>query len=399
MKRIFYSFVVMLLCVQTMTGQDIIQIDPERISRGTLTLSDMIESIEYIPLETNSNCFIGDIHASEDVLISDNYIFVCCKTTQSCYLFNRAGKFIAKIGNKGNGPGEYLLPNLFAIDEKSRQVILSDPRGPADMGKLLYYDLNGKYVKSVSVDSRLTGFFHTQFDDKHVVMQNNNPFRAGDPPFNYYIFSNNNELITQKIKNIDYTTIRQGTFIMQSFCYYLRQGQLHVKKEALNDTIYSISKGLSFSPKYIINAGKYSLTAQLLSNPDLFGREKNNRVLFSSAFETDNYVLISFIYKEKNYYQYYDKNRRQSSLFNSVSGIPNDYDGGWEFWPRKQKENELITWYNAYLFEEKNDNKLKPKGPQKAVEHQKKTINEIIKYQTQYKTEANPIIVIAKLKQ
>ena len=82
MMRIICLFIFILFSTHTFIGQEIIQIDLERIKRGTLKLSDMIESIEYIPLETNNNCLIGDICSSSGsknlVLLSDNYILVNC---------------------------------------------------------------------------------------------------------------------------------------------------------------------------------------------------------------------------------------------------------------------------------------------------------------------------------
>ena len=403
MKYIFNLFVFILLFVQTVIGQDVVSIDPERTSRGTLTLSDIIESIEYIPLETNNNCLIGDIIDNRRVLLSENYILVGCYTSGSYFLFSRTGKFIAKIGSKGQGPGEYLsVSSPFAIDEKNQQIILKS----SIMGsyELMYHNMNGKYLHKVPVDRRLFNFHNISFYDKYVVMNANdpdpNPNNRSGPPFDYSIFSGDYKLITEKIKKIDFIS-KQSTRIILfgiSFCYYLYNEQLYVKHNGLNDTIYSINKNFDFLPKYAINFGRYSFTRQIVSNTDLFMRERNNRAWLQSVFETDNYLLISYDYKKKHFYLYYDKKQHRSLLFNSDSGIPNDYDGGLNFWPKQQNGNEFITWYNSYLFEE-NENKLKPKGPKKAIENFEKITQEIIDFQDKNSTEANPVLVIVKLKQ
>lgn len=413
MLSIFNLFVFLLLSAQILNAQEIIKIDPERMSRGTLTLSDLVASIEYIPLETNRSCLIGEIRRSEHLKISDNYILVYCNTSQSFYLFNRAGEFITKIGSRGRGPGEYLLgATPFAIDEKNWQVIIANTIG-SNTGQLIYYDMNGKHVRSVSVDGRFVGAIPSvQFDDKYIAMHLNNPFKEGDPPFNYSIFSNDYKLITQKIKNVDYISTQQmaGTFIGEYYIYFYN-GQLHVKNAVLNDTVYSISKNLSFFPKYIINFGSYSFTSQVLSDPELYRRVVHNHTLLRSVFETNNYVLISYMFKEKYFYQYYDKSQRRSMLFHSTSGIPgdyfglefangipNDYDGGLDFWPKQQNGNEFISWHNAYLFEE-NENKMKPKGPSKAVNYFEETVHNMAPKNLPPQTEANPIVVIVKFKQ
>ena len=393
MMRIFYLIVFSLFSAQYALNQSVIRIDPERTPNGTMKMSDLIESIEYIPLETNKNCLIGDIKRNNFLKLSENYILVDCTVSQSFYLFNRSGKFIAKIGGLGGGPGEYTRysASIFSIDEKNKQIILAKSIGRENLCQLMYYDLNGKYIRSLSVDKSLSGIFHTQFYNKYVVMHINNPFKEGDPPFSYSFFSDDYTVIKQEIKNIDYTTTRPGEVSTLGYFYhYLYGGNLHVKSAFLNDTVYSIGKDLSFFPKYIIQSGKYSLTTQILSDPDLYNSLYKNRTFFWSVFETNNYLLISYLYKEKYFFQYYDKQKNISLLFDSASGIPNDYDGGFDFWPKQQNENEYITWYNAYLFEE-NTNKLNPKGPQNAIENFKKITRDI-------DLDENPVIVIVKFK-
>jgi len=394
MMRIFYPIVFLLFSAQYALTQSVIRIDPERTPQGTMKMSDLIESVEYIPLETNTNCLIGDLKKNNFVKLSGNYIIVDCTISQSFYLFNRSGKFIAKIGSLGGGPGEYTRysASIFSIDEKNKQIILAKSIGRENTCQLMYYDLNGKYIRSLSVDRSLAGIFHAEFNNKHIVMHINNPFKEGDPPFSYSFFSDDYSLIKQEIKNIDYTTIRPGEVsTMGYFYHYLYSGNLHVKSAFLNDTVYSIGKDLSFFPKYIIQSGKYSLTTEILSDPDLYKSLYKNRIFLWSVFETNSYVLISYLYKEKYFFQYYDKLKNISLLFDSTSGIPNDFDGGFDFWLKQQNENEYITWHNAYLFEE-NTNKLSPKGTQNAIENLKKITREI-------DLDANPVIVIVKFKQ
>jgi len=387
-------------------GQDVIQIDPKQTLRGTLSLSDIVESIEYIRLETNADCLIGIIRKSQDIIVSNNYILVYCSNTRLCYLFSRTGTFVGKIGNRGNGPGEYTNASLFSIDEKREQIVLS-----TSAGRLMHYNLDGKYLHSVAVDIRLSGTICAQFNSEYIVMHLNDPFKTGEPPFNYSVFSNEYELLSQKIKNIDYTSTQRGVGTYPGdYWYYLYNGQLHVKNAVLNDTVYCINKDLIFVPKYVINSGRYSPSTQILSDPELYQKEYNSRIFISSVFETNNFVLISYIYNDENFYQYYDKREYRSMLFHSApaipahffgtnfaSGIPNDYDGGLDFWPKQQNENEFITWYDASFFEESKNN-LKPKGSQSAIDQLKKVTRDIKESQTDNKTEANPVVVIAKLK-
>ena len=392
MRRLFYFFIFTLLSVQTFIGQDIIQIDPVRTSKTTLALSDMIESLEYIPLETNDKCLIGDILPYK-IFFSTNYILIY---SNEFYLFNRKGKFIAQVGRIGQGPGEYYgSPWPLSIDEENQRIIISNSIGSrtGTECKLMFYDLKGKYIRSVTVDNRLGAIFHAQSDDKYVMMNLNHLTKEGIPPFDYSIFSNDFKLITERINHVDYIiqpTSRGFEVRGDKFSYYLYNGKLHVRGP-LNDTVYSISQNLSFVPKYVLNAGMYVVTKQMFSDATLFDRLIQDRVFLTTIFETDNHVLVSYRYHNKENYLLYDKKRPGSVLFNSDSGIPNDYDGGMDFWPKYQNGKEFITWYNAYLFDD-NKNRLKPKGSQIAIDKYNKMRKAI-------DSESNPVLVIVKMKQ
>lgn len=61
-------------------------------------LSGLVESVEYVALETPNNCLIGYIARFD---VSKDFILVWCSKSNSIYLFKRNGKFITKIGNRG----------------------------------------------------------------------------------------------------------------------------------------------------------------------------------------------------------------------------------------------------------------------------------------------------------
>lgn len=399
MMRIFLSGFLLLLFLQgcTQQGDNVVLMDPKKTPTGTLSLSDVVESIEYIPLKTNDECLIGEIRRDEDIRISDNYILVACSITGLNYLFSRTGEFIGKVGDRGNGPGEYHAASLLGIDEKSGEITLTKRSG-RDSGEVMHYDLNGKYLHSTIVDRRLTDPITTQFNDAYIAMHFNNPFLEGEPPFNYSVFSGDYQLISEQVRNIDYVMSQRGQVThMGDYGYYRYNGDLHVKNTVLNDTVYSINKEFVFAPKYVIRADQYSLSVPLLSDAALYQKEFNNLIFLISVFETSNYVLISYQYNAENYYQYYNKTEQRSLFFNSRSGIPNDYDGGLSFWPKQQIDNILVSWYDAHLFL-KIENAITPKGSSEAIDQLKEVTMGVKDYQSEHGSTPSPVIVIAHLK-
>ena len=66
-------------------------------------LSELVESLEVIPLENKDEAFskIGVIY------VSDNYLGMQPYGQFSYKLFDKNGKFICDVGARGQGPGEY----------------------------------------------------------------------------------------------------------------------------------------------------------------------------------------------------------------------------------------------------------------------------------------------------
>jgi hypothetical protein len=155
-------------------------------------------------------------------------------------------------------------------------------------------------------------------------------------------------------------------------------------------------------PKYVVNAGKYELTTEVRSalyqnvrSYQTVLKKAAEYVQYGSFHETKNQLLVSYKHgmeKDKAllHYAYYDKNTKKLLYFSSNKGIPNDYDGGLEFWPMFQTGNLLYAFYDASLFKE-HKKKIPAKGSKEAVQ----SFDTLCK---QVETEDNPILVIVKLK-
>jgi|GEM_PF-2322761 len=366
-----------------------INIDPDSKSQSSLALNDIIESIEYIPLETKDECVIGTISRNFHFEISDNYILTQCSKVGRYYLFNRKGSFIAHIGNIGEGPGEYLLTaKPYFIDEKNKQVVLF----AINPDRYIYYDMTGKHIKSVHSDnkdiSERTGGRTTKLFDEGMLLMIPN---LGDVPFSYTILDDNFNTVAQHIKPVQYT--RNPNFMVSTgepFCYYIYGNKMHVRNNNLNDTLYFFANSQRIIPKFTINAGIYEVTTDMLTDENIFKRSYINMI---SAFESKDYLFIRYTFQRKSYFCYYDKNLQKLFHIESETGISNDFDGGLDFWPLQQYNNELYTFYDAYLFEEnaEKSNKIQPKGPKGAIDFMKEFSGKI-------DPEDNPVLVIAKLK-
>ena len=389
-KILFLSstFLFLFLVETSIFGQVKITIDHNRQNTGKLTLNDLAKSIEYIPLETKNNCLIGTVN---QCIISDNHILLFSKEARAVYLFKRTGEFVAQIGSIGQGPGEYVQNSArpVYVDEINNQVIISINN--QTRSQLYYYTLNGNFIKSVSLGNDINSEFslHNGFLlRKHFNAGN------GQTPFSYSILNIDLEVVAQKVNPVQYNTRNRIIGVGSSdgyFCEYVYHGQVYVRDKLFNDTIYVVNNDFSFTPKYIVNSGKDANVDAFSENFVMaFQNLYRNGLMYGSIFETNDFLCISCKFQDRESYCYYQKQDNRLMFSSSSSGIPNDYDGGLDFWPIYQYNDQLFAFHNAYLFEE-NQNKLKPQGPADTVDRFNQLSRTI-------DPEDNPVMVVVTLK-
>ena len=95
----------------------LVDIEQNLTSTKSVPLSSFGKALEYIPLETNSNCMIEKI---QHITFSEDFMFIADYT--KILQFDRKGKFLKQIGANGRGPGEYLGITGFCIDPKNKRI-------------------------------------------------------------------------------------------------------------------------------------------------------------------------------------------------------------------------------------------------------------------------------------
>ncbi|MFV0591163.1 MAG: 6-bladed beta-propeller [Draconibacterium sp.] len=131
----------------TIPNADLITIDVDNIGKGrNIMFSEIFKQVKLVPLETTRECLIGNI---DQLLIENDTIYVMDqRIAKSLFVFDKTGKFIRKIGRQGKGPGEYISPRSFAIDNKNRRINVYG------VSKILNYTLNGDFMNEINTRGR-----------------------------------------------------------------------------------------------------------------------------------------------------------------------------------------------------------------------------------------------------
>ena len=111
-----------------------------------LPLNYWVDDFETVKLDGKDEALVGQ----GPVCVSENYILVGRANNVPCKLFRRDGSFVGKVGNIGQGPGEYTMIYDMQIDEQAGHVYLL----PWNAKSIFVYDMKGQYLKDIPLNKK-----------------------------------------------------------------------------------------------------------------------------------------------------------------------------------------------------------------------------------------------------
>lgn len=381
------SIILLTGCTQrfqqgTSTCTDI-QVDVDQVSSEYDFSPFLEDGMKVIKLETDDSCLVSKIGQFAYV---DNVLYIAEELEQTVYLFDSNGKFLKRIGKKGQGPGEYSRMGKFQV--KGDQIYILDEMDGARIcvydipsGKGTYLYLNGGY----------------QFEDFHIV---------GD---DMYLICNN-----RRSERGYYNLIKVNMNSRQAACFLpfdktLSEHRSHwglynyvsqCDDELLmicsnNDTIYQINSDNPF-PQYSVRFSKRTLPKESRTKEGMDimiesiekgyirGLDKiNDFGRFFIAEYSDN-TIKSFIYNKDN-----------GTITTIAEVLTLNKWGNLYMWEYVLTDNkELVVVEQADMFKACWEQRYS-KG-KFASEKDREKIHDIYK---RTKEEDNPIVYIFKLKE
>lgn len=88
------------------------------IAPVTLLASEMFDEFELVKLEDSDEALTG----GGNIWVSEGHILIW--DDNNIKLYDRKGKYIANIGARGQGPGEYIAPYFLTVDEKNGKIYM-----------------------------------------------------------------------------------------------------------------------------------------------------------------------------------------------------------------------------------------------------------------------------------
>lgn len=197
---------------------------------------DNIVSVDFIPLETSAEAIMSEI---DKIIIKNKRIFIKCRK-KGIFIFNMDGKFIRNICLLGKAP--FQVNHLFDFSISPDGVIYA-----LDNGKILTFDSDGNPLEETFFRTDASEIGH----ETNICVYNNDTIylwhaSAGEGSNFHLTRSNIHGKILEMMIPYSHFSFAAARFVQSC------SNEWAVTPSSLNDTIYSIFKGV-IEKKYILN--------------------------------------------------------------------------------------------------------------------------------------------------
>jgi hypothetical protein len=331
--------------------------------------SDRIfREIEMIPLETTDDCLVG---IRPELLSDADHFFIKEHQQQVILRFDRSGKFINRIGQRGGGPGEYQGDVMdFDIDPEAKIIEVM-----ASNSQLLRYNYDGTIISN-----RLYGINIQSFAKAGTTYW-----------FNLGVSKLNSD--GRLLKVSDDGTVAEKFLPLKTDWFgfedlnFTRSGDVISFKETFSHTVYRITDNGPVETT-IVNFGKYALPKNVYDRDQFIVFEELNNKCWANIYkylENEQFVYLFAIVqhnrKVTGYYHWLVNKRTGNSALQKL--LPdNPLFEMMEEAKILTTDNELIFMANAPVLKKTAD----------------PFFNNVITIKNSLSEESNPVIVSLRIK-
>jgi hypothetical protein len=258
-----------------------------------VALSDISDEVKAIELELTNESLIGWVMK---VLRCDEYIIVLEGQESKILLFDNNGKFVRRIGARGQGPEEYIYCTDITIDDKNKHLYI------ADYNRIICYDYEGNFIEKIPCSHPeyinyvndellvLSTFMGLKIDNGYlnqtILYRINKAMQITDSADVKKIFLKN--LSGASNSKMDYVTYVDGN----TYLYY----PVLTSESIVRDTLYQL-KDNHLIPHLKLKFSDENVTVNGMKNKHLLNICKSTRYIFANYQKRD--AQYCFCYDSK----------------------------------------------------------------------------------------------------
>ena len=368
--------------------------------REEMMLSELVDSVSYVPLETKSNCMLGN---TQRFTFSPQYIFY------SNYCFDWNGRFLFRIGNQGQGACEDIyvhvadivyLNNHFYGNASKR--IEYDDRGKCTGKELSWYAQKtmdtapvGRMVNKVCFAPAGENLMFYNFPDTVYFINTDYEFVAKRSMMPW-----NRKGIAPSMESVKYTSYYKDTTLFYNF--YTDTVFTVTPTSLIPRWVVELDEELRFPTRYLYEDGLLSEAFKCWESGNLENAKMikllDHKYMVSGVFETERFVFL-LVYESMPFRELRKVpdtppliaiyNKRTGETF-AVKQVVDDLGGMKAFFPSWGAYNEKLLatiWpYKLKEFIEEEQSAGRTVAPQ------------ILNLMKRVREDDNPILIIANLK-
>lgn len=295
--------------------------------------SNIIKSIELIPLKTKNGIFIGD---NPNLKITNDKIYVFESKTGTLFTYSLNGELLNTFKKVGRGPGEYTRGEDFIIDEEKGTIeILS----LIDRKVYIYYE-NGEFHKSINTKASAYSFAKDRKGDYWLTRGFYNFGNDSIGNYKIYCINDSSKIIKKQLPDscalsmplteTNFTSYNNKLLFRIFFdnnVYQIFNGEI--------SKIFTFDFGRYAFPKNVLQTTKKNIYKSLTSRTNMF---------IGKVLENADYMYF-FLTKEglenSQYHLIFSKEKKQYTLLEKQMKSEMDYGLG---------SANLITDNNELVF-------------------------------------------------
>ncbi len=283
---LFFS-VLMFCCSRQETQYDVVEISFED-APADFKLTDRFKNVHFVQLEMTDECVIN---FEKKIALAENRILVSTIRNELYCFDSETGKFICRVGERGEGPGEYLSIKDFYYNSSDSSIVILD----AFKNRTLSYSLDGEYLKE--------GIFPASVNYVESIERSQNDYymlslmmHGGENEYAYTVVRPDSSYFSFD----PFAPVSVGNYMtayadqpMAAF------GNGFTFQKCLNDTIFRLDNG-EIRPEYKLLMNKPLATKEQVANLGPYHKKDvcdmalstGYFIGFDRIYETQQYILL-----------------------------------------------------------------------------------------------------------
>ena len=308
MRNIYYLIIFVFISFSCNENNNSINLS----NRDNVSITEIIDSVVIIPLETNEDCLINIVRK---VIPYEERYYILDTRGQQVLCFDINGKFIFKNNNVGRGPEEFAYLADLVIDKYNREMILLVP-----FGEILHYDLDGRFLSRRRLPEECLAYNQIYPINKDTIVF----ISASYEDKVIYYSRKENKIVYSCYQNLRDNLYTEGRIYYYDHCLYYNPditNEIVSLSEKEPRLIYSWDFGKMNNKEEKARKLMSEMNNSNVSIPleDIIGKDKYLNYIFITMAESDRYRIAIIDFEDDYLKIFSDKKENRNIIFNKTT--------------------------------------------------------------------------------